>query len=308
MSLRWFVYYCSLFGGCAAYIGWVMGRFPPVLHHVLLAAIKGMFLGMVLSIGLTLVDTLWNFTAKDGLLAIGRLLVGGFVGSIGGFMGGMIGQVLYAKTQWAAFQILGWTFTGLLIGMSVGIFDLLLRLARDEDSSGARRKVINGVLGGTLGGFLGGIIFWLLSKMWGAALAERADEFWSPSATGFVALGLCIGLLIGTAQVILKEAWIKVEAGFRPGREMILSGVETVIGRGEGSHIALFGDSGVEKVHARIIHKSGRYLLEDEGTPGGTYLNGRPIDGPTPLRAGDIIEVGRSALRFGERQKRHDDD
>ena len=28
MSFRWFVYYCSLCGGCAAYFGWVFGRVP----------------------------------------------------------------------------------------------------------------------------------------------------------------------------------------------------------------------------------------------------------------------------------------
>ena len=28
--------------------------------------------------------------------------------------------------------------------------------------------------------------------------------------------------MIGLAQVILKEAWIKVDAGFRAGRELIL--------------------------------------------------------------------------------------
>jgi hypothetical protein len=308
MSFRWFIYYCTLFGGCAAYIGWVMGRIPPVGQHVILAAVKGMFLGMVLSVGLTLVDALANFTGREGVTVIFRLLAGGFVGGVGGFMGGMLGQVLYSRTQWALFLVIGWTLTGLLIGISPGIFDLLVRLAKNEDASGASRKVLNGLLGGGLGGLLGGAIFLALRALWGLALAERTDEFWSPSATGFVALGLCIGLLIGLAQVILKEAWIRVEAGFRPGRELILSGPETVIGRGEGSDVALFGDSGVEKVHARIVRKGGRYLLEDEGTSGGTYLNGEPITRPTPLRAGDLIEVGRSALRFGERQKRHEDD
>jgi pSer/pThr/pTyr-binding forkhead associated (FHA) protein len=45
-------------------------------------------------------------------------------------------------------------------------------------------------------------------------------------------------------------------------------------------------------------------LLYDEGTPGGTYVNDRRIDGPTPLRSGDLIRVGRNVIKFGERQKR----
>ena len=42
---------------------------------------------------------------------------------------------------------------------------------------------------------------------------------------------------IPLAQVVLKEAWIKVEAGFRPGREIMLSKDETLIGKAEGCDI-----------------------------------------------------------------------
>ena len=84
-----------------------------------------------------------------------------------------------------------------------------------------------------------------------------------------MALGLCIGLLIGVAQVILKEAWVKVEAGFRPGRELIVSKGEIVIGRAESCDIGLFGDNSVERTHARILRKGDRYLLVDSDTAGG---------------------------------------
>jgi hypothetical protein len=304
MSFRWFIYHCTLWGGCAAYLGWGMGRIPPVGHHVVQAAVKAMFLGMLVALCLTIVDTLWNMTGKEGVTIIWRLLVSGLVGGAGGFLGGMLGQLLYSRTQMWLFVLLGWTFTGLLIGTSPGIFDLLSRMAREEETDGPRRKVLHGLIGGGVGGLIGGGFFLAMRGLWGAALAERADEFWSPSAMGFVVLGMCIGLLIGLAQVILKEAWIRVEAGFRAGRELILSQTETTIGRAEGCDIGLFGDSGVEKLHARILHERGRYVLQDEDTQGGTYLNGEEIDRPTTLRAGDLIEMGRSALRFGERQKR----
>jgi hypothetical protein len=304
MSFRWFIYYCTLWGGFAAYVGWAMGRIPPVGQHVLQAATKAMFLGMILAISLTMVDTLWNMRGKEGPTVLWRLLVSGLVGGAGGFLGGMLGQLLYGRTELWFFVLLGWAFTGLLIGAAPGIFDLLARMARDEETYGPLRKVLHGLLGGGVGGLLGGGCFLAMRALWGVALAERADGLWSPSAMGFVALGMCIGLLIGLAQVILKEAWIRVEAGFRSGRELILSRAETTIGRGEGCDIALFGDSGVEKLHARIIRQRNRYVLEDEDTPGGTYLNGEPVDRPTTLRAGDLIEMGRSALRFGERQKR----
>ena len=120
---------------------------------------------------------------------------------------------------------------------------------------------------------------------------------------GLVILGLCIGLLIGLAQVFLKEAWLKVESGFRAGREVMLSKDETTIGRAESCDIGLFGDNAVERTHARIQLKNNQYVLADAETPGGTFLNDKPVRKPTPLRNGDAIRVGNSVLRFGERQK-----
>lgn len=304
MNFRWFIYYCSVFGGCAGYLGWVLGRIPPVQHHLGQAAIRGMFVGMTLAIGLTLVDIWWHLSGRDGAEVGWRVLVGGFVGGLGGFVGGSLGQLLYATTQLTLLLLLGWTFTGMLIGASPGMYELLARLARNDDTRSAGRKVSNGVVGGTLGGLVGGLLFLLLRTYWGWLLGARAEEFWSPSATGFVVLGLMIGLMIGLAQVILKEAWITMVAGFRSGRELMLNRPELLIGRAEGCDIPLFGDSKAEKQHARIIRSGDRYYIEDLSTPAGTSVNGERITRPTPLRAGDLIEIGRSALRFGERQRR----
>ena len=63
---------------------------------------------------------------------------------------------------------------------------------------------------------------------------------------------------------------MRVEQGFRPGRELMLVKEQTTIGRAEACDLGLFGDNGVERQHARILLKDGRYLLYDEGTPGGT--------------------------------------
>jgi predicted component of type VI protein secretion system len=113
-----------------------------------------------------------------------------------------------------------------------------------------------------------------------------------------------MGLFIGLAQVILKEAWIKIESGRRAGREMILTRDETTIGRAESCDVGLFGDNAVEKLHARILLKDRQYLLADAETPGGTYLNDLRLDQPMPLRSGDIIRIGANVLRFGERPKK----
>src|SRR5205814_2770381 len=118
----------------------------------------------------------------------------------------------------------------------------------------------------------------------GPKLFQGKDEndLWSPTAWGFVALGMCIGLLIGLAQVILKEAWVKIETGRKAGREMILTKEKTSIGRAEACDIGLFGDNQIEKFHAHIVQMGNRYFLEDNKTPGGTYVNDRLVQGRTP--------------------------
>jgi len=113
-----------------------------------------------------------------------------------------------------------------------------------------------------------------------------------------------IGLLVGLSQVVLLEAWIRVEEGFRPGRDLVLSRDRTLIGRAEGADIPLFGDNGVEKQHALIVMEHGGYFLEPLPNTPGTYINDQPVLARTRLVAGDLIRIGKSLLRFNQRRKR----
>jgi hypothetical protein len=306
MSFRWFIYYCALCGGCAAYIGWALGRCADdeQLHHILRAGVKGLCLGVMLAFSLGLIDALWDLAPSRVVQISMRVLIAMLIGGFGGFFGGIVGQTLYSWFDLPPLVVLGWALTGLLIGMAPGIFDLLARGMLGQDTRGARRKIVNGVLGGSLGGVLGGTLFLLMQFGWSEAFHVPAEGFWSPVAAGFVVLGLCIGLLIGLAQVIFKEAWVRVEKGFRPGRELILSRPAITIGRAESCDLGLFGDTDLERLHARIIRQGDRFVLADEDTPGGTFLNGERITQPAPLYSGDLIQVGNSLLRFSERQKR----
>jgi hypothetical protein len=311
MSFRVFIYYCAVLGGCAAYVGWVVGRTLAGGSALAEAALKGMFLGMIVALALGLVDALWMFSPSRVLQIGPRVLIAGTFGTLGGLFGGAVGQGLLGSLDVPALRwlqvplwIFGWTITGLLIGSSLGVFDILARLVRGEDLRGARRKIRNGLLGGAVGGLLGGVLFLILRGAWAGVFRDKPpDQLWSPSATGFVALGLCIGLLIGLAQVILKVAWVRVEAGFRPGRELILSKPEVTIGRAESCDIGLFGDPAVERLHARILQRGAGYVLADAGTPAGTFVNGRRVVEPAPLRSGDEIRLGRNVLRFRESRK-----
>jgi hypothetical protein len=306
MSFRLFIYYCALCGGWAAFLGWFAGRLSapdPAAHDVQSAAVNGLWLGLLVALGLGLVDALWNLSlGRFGLIAL-RAGVALLVGALGGLIGGFLGQLLFLL--WGPFYVIGWTLTGLLIGASVGAFELLVALVTSFDVDAAVRKLLKGLAGGAAGGLIGGALSLLLRGAWaGVFSAKDPAHLWSPTATGFVALGMCIGLLVGLAQVVLREAWVKVEAGFRAGRELILAKERTTVGRAEACDIGLFGDPGVEKLHAQIVLAGNRYYVEDANTPSGTFVNDQPVAGRAPLRSGDLIRVGRSLLRFRERQKR----
>jgi hypothetical protein len=308
MSFRLFIYYCALCGGGGAFLGWMLGRLVNRPSAVLTQGLKGMLLGFAVTLALGLVDALWVFSPRR-VVAIGlRVVTAVVIGTMGGLLGGLVSQALYGWKELDLFRVFGWTITGFLIGVSLGIFDLLSSLVRGQDPGAALRKILKGVLGGTIGGVLGGILSLLLLSGWTRLLRSNPDteeHLWSPSAWGFVALGACIGLLIGLAQVILKEAWLKVEAGFRKGREVILSKPEITIGRAESCDIGLFGDPLIDKLHARIRVEGNRHVLIDEGSESGTYVNDEPVHGSRPLRSGDSIRLGNCVLRFGERQKQN---
>jgi hypothetical protein len=316
MSLRLFVYYCMICGAWAGLVGWGFGL---VLRMALLSSVdeekygwyiaKAILIAISLSLavafGLSLLDATFNLSWRQFGKVFMRVAAACVIGFFGGLIGSFISGSLYFWLPWSVFFVLGWTIVGFLIGASISCFEVVMSIMQKKDLSGSVKKFVKCVVGGTMGGILGGVIA-LVMKLVAISVfpSKDVERLWSPTAIGFVALGACIGLLVGLAQVILKEAWIKVEAGFRPGREMILTKEATSIGRAEGSDIALFGDSGVEKAHACIVKDNGRYYLEDRQTPGGSFVNNQKIEGRAPLKTGDLIRVGNSVLRFNERAKR----
>jgi len=318
MSFRRFVYYCAVCGAWFAFLGWTAGILlswaltgvlvsddSPRLRDLLHAADLGLFLGMSVAVGLSALDALWNVPLRQvgqwALRIVCALVVGGF----GGLVGAAVGQLLFGLTQFSPLFFFGWTIIGLLVGASVASFDVARGFFHPKTMPTAFKKLAKCTLGGTVGGMLGGGIAFVLREVPALVFTDRdTNRFLSPTALGFVALGACIGLLVGLAQVLLREAWVRVEAGFRPGREMLLSKEKTSVGRAEGTDIPLFGDDGVEKLHAQILLDAGRFYLEETGPTQGTFVNDRKVQGRVPLASGDLIRMGKSLLRFNERRKR----
>lgn len=287
MSLNRFIYYCAVTGGWAALLAWLVAEWlffrpgawgvgvPGILRDTLTAAIVGGVLGVGLWIVSGMTNARWAQLLKRARLG----LLGGLVG---GGIGGLVGAVLY----WLYVpRAIGWLIMGAGIGAAEGLYER------------SRRKTRNGLIGGTVGGLLGGLLFgWIAS-----ARLEMSGR-----ATAFVVLGLCVGMLIGLAHVVLKEAWLTVLDGYRPGRQLILSKDTTTLGRAE--HLALpflgHADTELEPEHARIIRQTnGQYSIEDNGTRIGTLVNSRPIHGPVALRDNDLIKLGTNIVRFNHRRR-----
>jgi pSer/pThr/pTyr-binding forkhead associated (FHA) protein len=76
-----------------------------------------------------------------------------------------------------------------------------------------------------------------------------------------------------------------------------LQAVETSIGREAGRDVFLPNDTAVSRRHARIVREDQGFVVYDEGSSNGTFVNGarisRAIVGP-----GDTVTVGGTDLRL----------
>ncbi len=110
-----------------------------------------------------------------------------------------------------------------------------------------------------------------------------------------------------SGQEILAR--LVIERGGRIGKEFVITGVETSIGRWDADS-GIFPDvdldeddpeAKISRRHARIIRQSGQYLIEDLGSTNGTFVNRgrRLLPGKRhALQHGDEVIVGKTFLKF----------
>jgi hypothetical protein len=288
MSFPRLIFYSAMVGGWAAFVGWLLcevlllrrGAQVGDLDMVLTAALVGSLVGG----GLNFLAGAANGPVLRALprLAIG-FAVGLFVGAVGCLLGNLVYLILPRALEIVA-RALGWIVMGLGIGAVEGLTDLSLR------------KLRNGLIGGAVGGLLGGLFFTVVFWIIGNPMSSRA--------VALVVLGMCIGLSVGLAQVMLREAALTVEAGFRPGRQLLLSSAETFLGTSEKAQLCFiaYGAQGVEPLHLCILRQpDGSYWLRDNGSRSGTFVNEQPVRELVRLASGDVIRLGINKVRFNER-------
>lgn len=276
----------------------------PVSQMARLGAIVGACLGAAIG----LVEGV--ATSSPRRMARGALL-GLAIGALGGVFGILAGGSLYrfalmgrdpmdadaglGLVQVVMARALGWSLLGALPGLAAGASTL------------SHRRALHGLIGGLLGGLLGGVLFDLVARALtgpvqgtAAVLAgARIQETGGPSrAIGFTLIGAFTGFFIGLVGEIFKRAWVRVLVARNEGRDVILMGPLSVIGRDERAEIPVFTDPGVAPQHAAIRFSDGGYLIEHGGQGPATLVNGAPVQRPTPLAEGDVITIGTVHMQF----------
>lgn len=286
MSFQRLIYYSAFIAGWAALLGWLVAE---VLFHGsgfsgrLPIVVTGGLVGCLIGLGLNVVAGMTNAQWKQ---LSQRAVPGLIVGGIGGVLGSLLGGVLYDAGLPRA---IGWMFMGMGIGVADGLYDR------------AKSKIRNGLIGGALGGLLGGFLFEPLQSY------LQTESGMSGRATGFVLLGIAIGVSIGLIQVVLKEAWLTVVDGYRAGRQLILTQPVTFLGRADHLQLPFLGSSNmeVEGLHVKITRaQDGSFWIEDNNTRAGTLVNSKRLQSPAPLNDGDLVRFGTNIVRFNHRHRK----
>lgn len=89
---------------------------------------------------------------------------------------------------------------------------------------------------------------------------------------------------------------LTVESGPAMGQQMPVGADGLTVGRQAGNSLVL-DDEQVSRQHARFDLRDGGLLVTDLGSANGTTVNGARIVGARPLRPGDLVLIGATALR-----------
>lgn len=81
------------------------------------------------------------------------------------------------------------------------------------------------------------------------------------------------------------------------GQSFPLVGPTVTIGRSQDSRVRL-ADAYVSRRHAVITQQHDAVTIEDAGSRAGVSVNGRPVNGPTPISEGDRVQIGRVVLEM----------
>ena len=248
----------------------------PVVSSAIWVGVIGAVLGFTIMAWEGLTSGAYARILPDGLF-------GALVGLVAGCIGGAVGQMIYSSMLGDVFSVteakvylargLGWAIFGALIGAGLGL------------RSGPK-KIVSGVIGGTVGGAVGGLGFQF------AASSLNATSNLELQIIGLMITGIGIGLGIGVAERILRDVWIRFDVGPLRGREYILYGDQTRIGRDPKNEISLANDSSLLSLHLTLLRTANQLILQSN-PDAVTLVNDVPVS-RCELKIGDRVALGQS--------------
>jgi hypothetical protein len=285
MSKTLQIYYSAIFGALGGLLGWwIMGSLPLQTWNVwakysLIGAGLGLCIGgMVAATDGAMIKRVPRRALRDGVL-------GALAGIGAGVMGLLIAEVVFLTLSGGFVgRTLGWMLLGLLLGLG----DLLVHRRMQRASYAA--------LGGMVGGLLGGLIYEGLTQIF---LSQSGTAQVFLSGLGLVIVGTCIGGLIPLARQVLSRGELRVIAGEQAGLVREVTDTAT-IGRYDGNDLYL-PDAGVAWRHAVVRRSSSGFELEVlPAANTEAHVGVHPIMPGTSqrLRNGDQIRIGEALMEF----------
>ncbi len=229
-------------------------------------------------------------TAETIAIAAGALLVGGFIS-------GYLAQGLYASmldpyamdqcldsacvaSEARPARMLGWALAGSLGGAGVGA------------SFRSWKRIQNGMIGGAIGGLIGGFLFDLVNVV----LDTDSDSL--PQVIAICLIGLFMGVLIGLIDTARTTMWLEVLTGEMRGRQYLVIDERVTVGSARTAQIRLVGDRQVTEIHFEIAQTPPSFTCKTNAL---VIVNGVSSSGG-PLGNGDVLQVGATQLRVGQRR------
>jgi pSer/pThr/pTyr-binding forkhead associated (FHA) protein len=94
-----------------------------------------------------------------------------------------------------------------------------------------------------------------------------------------------------------QPSTLVVTQGALSGTTVRLGDAPVTLGRSQDSTIVL-DDDYVSSRHARLYESDGQWLVEDMGSTNGTYLDRTKVTGPTPVKIGVPVRVGKTVVEL----------
>ena len=247
---------------------------------------------MLTCLGLGVAESIVERSGKKALI---RGLLALALGAVFGIIFYIAAEFIYAILRQIIFSLgvqtnrnpafwlvrgIAWAVFGVAGGIVYGLVD----------RSGAKTKY--GILGGLIGAGLGGTVFDPIS------FATRTGSL--SRAVGFGLLGLATGVAIGIVESALKDRWLYVASGPLAGKQFILYKPITTIGSSQSSDIYLFKDTSILPQHGVIELRGAQTFVRSNGP---VFVSGAPARNRA-LQSGDLIQIGRYAFHFRERQRK----